>query len=96
MRVVSQQSEEVDRPVIGILVEDSYRSDFEVELNLDGIGGPSAGTVLALAIVDKLTPGDLLDGRHVAGTGTIGPDGAVGGIGSHRTASSRCGPLLAW
>ena len=45
------------------------------------IGGPSAGLVFALAIYDKLTPGELLAGRHVAGTGTIDPDGVVGGIG---------------
>lgn len=81
VRVVSRQSEEVDRPVIGIVVENVYRSDFEAELNLDGIGGPSAGLVLALAMVDKLTPGNLVDGRHIAGTGTITPDGVVGEIG---------------
>lgn len=45
------------------------------------IGGPSAGLVFALAIYDKLTPGELLAGQHVAGTGTIDPDGRVGGIG---------------
>lgn len=80
-RVVSRQSEEAGRPVIGIVVEDSFSSDFEAELNLEGIGGPSAGLVLALAMVDKLTPGNLLDGRHIAGTGSITPEGAVGEIG---------------
>jgi len=45
------------------------------------IGGPSAGLVFALAIYDKITPGALLDGRHVAGTGTITPSGDVGSIG---------------
>jgi PDZ domain-containing protein len=45
------------------------------------IGGPSAGLVFALAIYDKLTPGELLAGQHVAGTGTIDPTGTVGGIG---------------
>ena len=45
------------------------------------IGGPSAGLVFALAIYDKITDGPLLDGRHVAGTGTITPTGKVGAIG---------------
>ncbi len=45
------------------------------------IGGPSAGLVFALAIYDKITPGDLLAGQHVAGTGTINPTGVVGAIG---------------
>lgn len=45
------------------------------------IGGPSAGLIFALAIYDKLTPGELLGGRHVGGTGTIDPTGNVGGIG---------------
>ncbi len=79
--VVSRQSQEVDRPVIGILVNDYYRSDFRVALNLDGIGGPSAGAMFAVGIVDKLTPGRLTGGRHIAGTGTITADGAVGEIG---------------
>ena len=36
--------------------------------DLDDVGGPSAGLVFSLGIVDKLTPGALLDGRRVAGT----------------------------
>jgi PDZ domain-containing protein len=38
--------------------------------------------VFALAIYDKITPGQLLGGRHVAGTGSINPAGDVGGIGA--------------
>ena len=37
--------------------------------------------MFALGIVDTVTPGDLTGGKHVAGTGTITPDGAVGPIG---------------
>ena len=40
-----------------------------------------AGLAFSLGIVDKLTPGELTGGRHVAATGTIDPDGTVGGIG---------------
>jgi PDZ domain-containing protein len=45
------------------------------------VGGPSAGTMFALGIIDKLTEGDLTGGRHFAGTGTIDSTGAVGRIG---------------
>jgi PDZ domain-containing protein len=45
------------------------------------IGGPSAGTALALGIIDKLTPGGLTGGRTIAGTGTVSATGQVGEIG---------------
>ena len=48
------------------------------------IGGPSAGLVFALGIYDKITAGELLAGRDVAGTGTITPSGDVGSIGGVR------------
>lgn len=48
---------------------------------IDDVGGPSAGLVFALGIVDQLTPGDLLAGRTVAGTGTIDARGQVGMVG---------------
>ena len=48
------------------------------------MGGPSAGLMFATGIVDKLTPEDLTAGGHVAGTGTIDPDGNVGPVGGIR------------
>ncbi|MDX6287747.1 MAG: Lon-like protease [Frankiales bacterium] len=54
---------------------------FKVSLYLGGVGGPSAGLMFALAIIDKLTPGALPGGRIIAGTGTIDDAGAVGPIG---------------
>jgi Lon-like protease len=45
------------------------------------VGGPSAGMMFALGIVDKLTPGSATGGAFVAGTGTIADDGSVGPIG---------------
>ena len=48
------------------------------------MGGPSAGLVLAVAIVDKLSPGEATGGTRVAGSGTIRPDGTVGPIGGIR------------
>jgi PDZ domain-containing protein len=50
-------------------------------INNEGIGGPSAGLMWTLGLIDWLTPGDLTRGRLIAGTGTILPDGTVGPIG---------------
>ncbi|MFF5935486.1 S16 family serine protease [Streptomyces sp. NPDC012508] len=59
--------------------------DVEVTLHLADVGGPSAGFLFSLGIVDKLAgdgaDGDLTGGRTVAGTGTIEPDGTVGAVG---------------
>ncbi|MER5733770.1 S16 family serine protease [Streptomyces sp. NPDC002138] len=57
----------------------------KVELNLADVGGPSAGLLFSLGIVDKLDGdgkgGDLTGGRDIAGTGTITADGEVGAVG---------------
>ncbi|MBB5153342.1 YlbL family protein [Saccharopolyspora phatthalungensis] len=55
--------------------------NFHIKISLADVGGPSAGLMFTLAIIDKLTPGELNGGRFVAGTGEINPDGAVGPIG---------------
>jgi PDZ domain-containing protein len=73
---------EADVAVVGITVGLGYRYAPRISFDLgQEIGGPSAGLVFALAIYDKITAGALLDGRHVAGTGEITPDGDVGAIG---------------
>lgn len=54
---------------------------FDVKVSLQKVGGPSAGLMFALAIVDRLTPGDMVSGEHVAGTGEIDEKGNVGAIG---------------
>ena len=71
---------------LGVAVVPDYDVPVDVTItarSADGsaIGGPSAGTMYALAIIDLLTEDDLTGGEHVAGTGTIGADGAVGAIG---------------
>ena len=71
---------EATRPMVGITIGVDSRVKVTVNLGQD-IGGPSAGTAFALAIYDKLTPGALLAGKHVAGTGTIDALGQVGAIG---------------
>ena len=72
---------ETGTPYVGIGVDTLYSANFDVNFALDGVGGPSAGTMFAIGIVDKLTPGALSDGKKIAGTGTIDPDGNVGPIG---------------
>jgi PDZ domain-containing protein len=69
------------QPILGISPATSYDFPFEVNIQLGDIGGPSAGQILALAVIDKLTPGSLNGGLAVAGTGTITPEGEIGPIG---------------
>jgi Lon-like protease len=45
------------------------------------IGGPSAGLMFALGIIDKLTPMNLTGGKFIAGTGEIEASGRVDPIG---------------
>lgn len=55
--------------------------DGAIKVSLKDTGGPSGGLVFTLGLVDLLTPEDILQGRKVAGTGTIAADGRVGAIG---------------
>lgn len=66
---------------VGVYVGYKYVFPFKIDVSLGDVGGPSAGTMFALGIIDKLTLGALLAKNHVAGTGTIDPSGAVGPIG---------------
>ncbi len=81
VEVRTRAAPEDGRAVIGIAPQESFDLPFDVDVSLEDVGGPSAGLMFALAIVDKLTPGALTGGRVVAGTGTITPDGEVGPIG---------------
>jgi PDZ domain-containing protein len=71
-------------PYIGIGIGVMYEPNFDVKFNVDGVGGPSAGLMLTMGLIDKLTPEDLTAGKVIAGTGTIKPDGTVGPIGGIR------------
>ncbi|HKS45718.1 MAG TPA: PDZ domain-containing protein [Amycolatopsis sp.] len=66
---------------MGLLPIDRSDVPFDVKVSLQDVGGPSAGLMFALAIVDRLTPGDMVAGEHVAGTGEIDEKGDVGPIG---------------
>ena len=69
---------------IGITVGQLYAAEFPITFGLQDVGGPSAGTMFALGIIDKLTPGSLTGGHVIAGTGTISMKGEVGAIGGIR------------
>jgi PDZ domain-containing protein len=68
-------------PFLGVYITEKYTFPFPVKVQLQDVGGPSAGMMFALGIIDKLTPGELNGGKHVAGTGTISAFGLVGAIG---------------
>lgn len=71
-----------DRPqgALGIVPGARPADRDEVSISLGDVGGPSAGLMFTLAIVDRLTPGELTSGRFIAGTGTITSTGLVGRI----------------
>jgi PDZ domain-containing protein len=80
-------AERDDQPggaMIGITVGELSEPPFPVAIEAGDVGGPSAGMMHALAIIDTLTPGEMTDGHIVAGTGTIAYDGTVGAIGGIR------------
>jgi len=67
-----------------VLIDPTFDMPVDVTISIDDIGGPSAGTMFALGIIDKLTPEDEADGEVIAGTGTMDVTGAVGPIGGIR------------
>ena len=78
-RLVSTQAQ--GQAVIGVHVQESFVFPFSVKINVTNIGGPSAGLMFALGIIDKLTPMNLTAGRFIAGTGEIEANGTVDPIG---------------
>ena len=68
-------------PVMGVTVITNFRMPYEVKLDPQNIGGPSAGLMFSLSIVDRLNAEDLTHGHVIAGTGTIDADGNVGAVG---------------
>ena len=81
-----EHTQEPGRPMVGILAETENERlgelPFDVEIDSSNIGGPSAGLMYTLTIIDLLTEDDLLKGHAIAGTGTITPRGPSGGSGA--------------
>src|SRR3954469_21470192 len=66
---------------LGVAVGNTCLAPFTGTIHLENVGGPSAGLMFALAIIDKAGSEDLTGGRFIAGTGEIAEDGKVGPIG---------------
>jgi PDZ domain-containing protein len=79
-----------EQGMLGVGVIEAPWAPFTIDFNLANVGGPSAGLVFSLAVIDKLTTGDLSGDKFVAGTGTIDADGKVGSIGgiTHKIAAA--------
>jgi Lon-like protease len=67
--------------LLGVYLDSDFEFPVDVTISLEDVGGPSAGMMFALGIIDEMTPGAMTGGQHIAGTGTIDPDGTVGEIG---------------
>lgn len=75
---------ELEKQVIGVAMRDffTYTSEVEVSWELStAVKGPSAGLMMALSIMNALTPEDITKGKIIAGTGEINLDESVGPIG---------------
>lgn len=74
---------DTERVGLGIsFVEDkSIETTPDVEIDSDTIGGPSAGLMFTLEILNQLVDEDITKGFNIAGTGTMESDGSVGRIG---------------
>ena len=70
--------------LLGITLTTDFELPIDVTIQLNNVGGPSAGMMFALGIIDTLTPEQLNGGETVAGTGTIDAEGVVGPIGGIR------------
>ncbi|MDT3396368.1 PDZ domain-containing protein [Streptomyces sp. B1866] len=79
--ITTRKAPDGDRAVVGIQAGTDYTLPVRIDIRLADVGGPSAGLMFALGIVDKMSPVDLTGGKFVAGTGTIDDQGRVGPIG---------------
>jgi PDZ domain-containing protein len=81
------RDDDPDAPMIGISVaalDPRFEFPFPIDIDPGLIGGPSAGMMYTLAVMELLGPESLSSGHVIAGTGTIDVDGNVGGIGGVR------------
>lgn len=81
LTITTGSVEGTGRAVMGVFIDPEYEFPIDVHIQIEDIGGPSAGTMFALGIIDKLTPQDEANGEAIAGTGTMSPEGLVGPIG---------------
>ncbi len=82
--VTSSGGDAAEGSKLGIYLDADVDLPMDITINLEKVGGPSAGTMFALGIIDRLTPGDMTGGQVIAGTGAIGYDGEIQPIGGIR------------
>ena len=82
--ILGSAPDDPQRPWIGVELTSHLDLPVDVEIDAGIIGGPSAGLMFALSIVDQLASEDLTGGRIVAGTGTLDRDGTIGAVGGVR------------
>lgn len=70
--------------MLGVYVADVVKLPFSVSVDAGVVGGPSAGLLFGIAIVERLTQEQLIAGLVVSGTGTLQPNGTVGPVGGIR------------
>ena len=81
---LTERGDEPGVAMIGVILGELSEPPFPLKIQAGDVGGPSAGMMHTLAIIDTLTEGELTKGRVIAGTGTIQMDGTVGNIGGIR------------
>ncbi|MGY2129108.1 YlbL family protein [Blastococcus sp. SYSU DS0617] len=79
--VTTRAAEEGEGSALGVSVLEQPSAPFDIDIQVEDVGGPSAGLMLTLGILDLVGGEDLTGGALVAGTGTIDADGNVGPIG---------------
>jgi len=82
--VLGPHVDDPSKPMMGVLLDNNeliFEFPVDVEIDSQNIGGPSAGMMFTLEIMNQMTEQDLTGGQRIAGTGTIALDGTVGAIG---------------
>ncbi|RRD36136.1 PDZ domain-containing protein [Leucobacter sp. OH2974_COT-288] len=90
-------SADAERFILGVYPRVEFGLPYTIDYAMTDIGGPSAGLVLALAIIDKMQEEDLTGGVQVSVTGTMngrGEVGAIGGLKQKLYAAERAGTEL--
>lgn len=82
---------------VGVSISPSIDPPFDIEFELEDVGGPSAGMMFTLGIIDELSVNEITFGKKIAGTGTVnvyGEVGPVGGVLQKIAASEKAGVEL--
>src|SRR5665648_1092580 len=69
--VVTTVDDGTGRALLGVLVDAKFDLPVDVKIQIENIGGPSAGLMFSLGIINTLTEPDETGGQHIAGTGTM-------------------------